>query len=151
MKFPTTSHSSDWLNPWDTDLIWHVLLLQKNFPSRFCLCSRNKALEDQKTWQQARATPTATPVPTPTPNPAVKYPDAPTSFDDLIANYAGISYAAWNKSNAVITSSNDVALPFKSITGVNTTLSFKNPATAFQLLQKRETPQSWKIVHYFCA
>jgi hypothetical protein len=66
----------------------------------------------------------------------VKYPDAPTSFDDLIANYAGISYAAWNKSSAVIASSNDVALPFKAITGVNTTLSFKNPASAFDLVAR---------------
>ena len=86
------------------------------------------------------ATPSATPVPsatsTPTPIPAVKYPDAPTSFDDLIANYAGISYAAWNKSSAVIASSNDVALPFKAITGVNTTLSFKNPASAFDLVSR---------------
>lgn len=86
------------------------------------------------------AKPTATPVPsstpTPTPTPTVKYPDAPTSFDDLIANYAGISYAAWNKSNAVITTSIDVALPFKAITGVNTTLSFKNPASAFDLVSR---------------
>jgi hypothetical protein len=86
------------------------------------------------------AKPTATPVPsatpTPTPTPTVKYPDAPTSFDDLIANYAGISYAAWNKSNAVIASSNDVALPFKAITGVNTTLSFKTPASAFDLVSR---------------
>ena len=86
------------------------------------------------------AKPTATPVPsatpTPTPTPTVKYPDAPTSFDDLISNYAGISYAAWNKSSAVIASSNDVALPFKAITGVNTTLSFKNPASAFDLVSR---------------
>jgi hypothetical protein len=84
------------------------------------------------------ATPSATPTPTPTPTPAptIKYPDAPTSFDDLIANYAGISYAAWNKSSAVIASSNDVALPFKAITGVNTTLSFKTPASAFDLVSR---------------
>ena len=74
--------------------------------------------------------------PTPEPIPVLKYPDAPTSFDDLIANYAGISYAAWNKSNAVIASSNDVALPFKAITGVNTTLSFKTPASAFDLVSR---------------
>jgi hypothetical protein len=86
------------------------------------------------------ATPSARPVPsatsTPTPIPAVKYPDSPTSFDDLISNYAGISYAAWSKSSAVIASSNDVALPFKAITGVNTTLSFKNPASAFDLVSR---------------
>jgi hypothetical protein len=80
-------------------------------------------------------TPTPTkPTPTPTPTPTVKYPDAPTSFDDLIANYEGISYAAWSKSKAAIAASNDVALPFKALTGANTTLSFKNPAEAFDLL-----------------
>jgi hypothetical protein len=86
------------------------------------------------------ATPTATPAPsatpTPTPTPVLKYPDAPTSFDDLIANYKGISYAAWNKSNAAIASSNDVSLPFKALTGPNTTLSYKNPATAFDLVSR---------------
>ena len=34
-------------------------------------------------------TPVASPIPTPTPTPTVVYPDAPTSFDDLIANYKG--------------------------------------------------------------
>jgi hypothetical protein len=53
--------------------------------------------------------PTSTTKPTPTSPPAPKYPDAPTSFDDLIANYKGISYAAWSKSNAAITASKDVA------------------------------------------
>ena len=77
-----------------------------------------------------------TPMPTPAPIPVVKYPDAPTSFDDLIANYEGISYAAWSKSNAAIMASKDVALPFKTLTGANTTLSFKNPASAFDLVSR---------------
>ncbi len=81
-------------------------------------------------------TPTATPTPTPTPTPVITYPEAPTSFDDLIANYEGISYAAWSKSKAVIAASNDVALPFKALTGANTTLSFKNPAEAFDLVSR---------------
>jgi hypothetical protein len=81
-------------------------------------------------------TPEPSPIPTPTPIPVVKYPDAPTSFDDLIANYEGISYAAWSKSNAAIMASKDVALPFKTLTGVNTTLSFKNPASAFDLVSR---------------
>lgn len=73
---------------------------------------------------------------TPAPTPVVKYPEAPTSFDDLIANYEGISYAAWSKSNAAIKASNDVAPPFKVLTGANTTLAFKNPASAFDLVAR---------------
>ncbi len=84
------------------------------------------------------ASPTATPLPyaTPTPTPTIKYPDAPTSFDDLIANYEGISYAAWSKSSAAIKASNDVALPFKALTGTNTTLRLKNPETVFDLVSR---------------
>ena len=83
-------------------------------------------------------TPTAapTPTPTPTPTPSFKFPDAPTSFDDLIANYQGISYAAWSKSNAAITAANVVAPPFTALTGPNTTLAFKNPASAYDLVAR---------------
>ena len=81
-------------------------------------------------------TPEPTATPTPAPTPVVKYPDAPTSFDDLVAKYEGISYAAWSKSNAAIAASNDVALPFKAITGANTTLSFKDPASSFDLVSR---------------
>ncbi len=76
------------------------------------------------------------PANSPAPAPVVKYPDAPTSFDDLIANYEGISYAAWSKSSAAIKASNDVAPPFKVLTGANTTLAFKNPASAFDLVAR---------------
>jgi hypothetical protein len=84
------------------------------------------------------AKPTATPAPsaTPTPIPAVKYPDAPTSFDDLIANYAGISYAAWSKSSARIKSSNAVSPALKIMTGPNTKLIFENPGTIFDLIAR---------------
>lgn len=81
-------------------------------------------------------TPVASPIPTPTPTPTVVYPDAPTSFDDLIANYKGISYAAWRKSSAAITASNDVAPLFRALTGPRTTLAFKNPASAFDLVAR---------------
>ena len=80
--------------------------------------------------------PTPTPAQTPTPPPVVKYPDAPTSFDDLIANYQGIAYAAWSKSNAAIMSSKDVAPPFTALTGPKTTLAFKNPASAYDLVAR---------------
>lgn len=66
----------------------------------------------------------------------IKYPDAPTSFDDLIANYKGISYAAWSKSSAAITAANDMAPAYKSLTGPNTVLAFKNPASVFELVSR---------------
>nr|QOV08874.1 hypothetical protein HULAb132A11_00029 [Candidatus Nanopelagicales bacterium] len=81
-------------------------------------------------------TPTATPTPTPTPTPVITYPDAPTSFDDLVTNYKGISYSAWSKSSAAVKASSDVALPFKPLTGPNTTLRFKEPASAFDLVAR---------------
>ena len=84
--------------------------------------------------------PTVSPIPsvtpTPAPTPVVKYPDAPTSFDDLIANYQGISYAAWSKSSTEIKAASDLALPFKALTGPNTTLRFKDPASAFNLVAR---------------
>ena len=61
---------------------------------------------------------------------------APTSFDDLVQNYEGIAYSAWSKSNAAITAANDVAPPFKALTGSNTTLAFKNPASAYDLVAR---------------
>jgi len=63
-------------------------------------------------------------------------PKAPTSFDDLVQNYEGIAYAAWSKSNAAITAANDVAPLFKALTGPNTTLAFKNPASAYDLVAR---------------
>ena len=81
-------------------------------------------------------TPVVTPTPTPTPTPTVKYPEAPTGFDDLIAKYEGISYAAWSKSNAAITTASDLAPIFKALSGPRTTLAFKNPASAFDLVAR---------------
>jgi hypothetical protein len=110
-----------------------------------CVKSGNKLVWNKGVAVKVAPKPEASPVfkpaePTPTPTsapiPVVKYPDAPTSFDDLIANYQGISYAAWSKANAAITASNDVALPFKALTGANTTLSFQNPASAFDLVSR---------------
>jgi hypothetical protein len=106
-----------------------------------CIKSGTKLVWNKGVVVKAAPKPEASPVfkpvePTPAPIPVVKYPDAPTSFDDLIANYEGISYAAWSKSNAAIMASKDVALPFKTLTGANTTLSFKNPASAFDLVSR---------------
>ena len=66
----------------------------------------------------------------------IKYPDAPTSFDDLIANYKGISYAAWSKSSAAITAATDTAPAYKGLTGPNTMLAFKNPSSVFNLISR---------------
>ncbi len=63
-------------------------------------------------------------------------PKTPTSFDDLVQNYEGIAYAAWSKSNAAITAATDVAPLFKALTGPNTTLAFKNPASAYDLVAR---------------
>jgi len=75
-------------------------------------------------------------IPPPTPAPTDKYPDAPTSFDDLIANYKGISYAAWSKASAAIIPASDISQPFKAVTGPNSTLIVKNPSTAFDLVAR---------------
>ncbi len=85
--------------------------------------------------------PSASPSPTPKASvaPVATYPDGPTSFEDLVQNYKGISYAAWSKSSAVIKGAGDAAPTFKAVTGPNTTLAFKNPASAFELVSRLYT------------
>ena len=68
-----------------------------------------------------------------------KYPTAPTSFDDLIANYEGISYAAWSKSTAAIKTAEKVVVPFKALTGPKTTLAYKNPEKIYDLVSRMYT------------
>ena len=68
--------------------------------------------------------------------PTVAYPAAPTTFDDLVANYKGISYAAWSKSSIQIRGAHDVAPTFREVTGPHTTLVFKNPTSAFDLIAR---------------
>jgi hypothetical protein len=106
-----------------------------------CVKSGTKLVWNKGVVIKAAPKPAVNPVlkpvePTPTPTPTVTYPDVPTSFDDLIAKYEGISYAAWSKSNAAIKASNDVAPPFRALTGPNTTLAFKNPASAYDLVAR---------------
>jgi hypothetical protein len=104
-----------------------------------CIKSGTKLVWNKGVAIKAAPKPSPNPVFTPaepTPTPVVKYPDAPTSFDDLIANYQGIAYAAWSKSNAAIMSSKDVAPPFTALTGPKTTLAFKNPASAYDLVAR---------------
>jgi hypothetical protein len=73
------------------------------------------------------------------PKPAPKYPTAPTSFDDLIANYTGISYAAWSKSAAAIKAAEKVDVPFKALVGPKTTLVYKNPEKIYDLVSRMYT------------
>jgi hypothetical protein len=106
-----------------------------------CVKSGTKLVWNKGVSIKAAPKPAVNPVlkpvePTPTPTPTVTYPDVPTSFDELIAKYEGISYAAWSKSNAAIKASNDVAPPFRALTGPNTTLAFKNPASAYDLVAR---------------
>jgi hypothetical protein len=66
-------------------------------------------------------------------------PAAPTSFDNLIENYKGISYSAWSKSTAVLKGASDVVAPFKTVTGPNTTLALKNPEKVYDLVARMYT------------
>ena len=78
----------------------------------------------------------AKPVPKASTAPVATIPDAPTSFDDLIKNYNGISYAAWNKSRAKIIASTKTDLNYKLVLGPNSMLTFKDPTSAFNLVTR---------------
>jgi len=86
----------------------------------------------------ASPTPTTSASPTPKASvaPAVVYPKGPTSFEDLVENYQGISYAAWSKSSAAIKGSTSQSPTFKAATGPNTKLSYSTPADAFDLVKR---------------
>jgi hypothetical protein len=95
-------------------------------------------------WDKGVLVPVAKPAPsasaTPTPKasvaPAVVYPKGPTSFDDLVENYQGISYAAWSKSSEAIKTSTSKSPVFKAETGPNTKLTYATPAVAFDLVKR---------------
>jgi hypothetical protein len=99
-------------------------------------------------WNKGVAIPVAKPSPvpsasasaSPTPKasvaPAVVYPKGPTSFDDLVENYQGISYAAWSKSSEAIKTSTSKSPSFKAETGPNTKLTYATPAVAFDLVKR---------------
>ena len=86
----------------------------------------------------ASATPVASASPTPkaTVAPVVTFPEGPTSFDDLVEKFQGISYAAWSKSSEAIKSSNAKSPAFKAVTGPNTKLTYPTPAVAFDLVAR---------------
>ena len=61
---------------------------------------------------------------------------APTGFNDLEANYSGVSYWAWKKSNEKIISSINASVPMELIVGTNTKLNYKTPEIAFSQVNK---------------
>ena len=63
-------------------------------------------------------------------------PAAPTGFNDLEANYSGVSYSAWKKSNEKILASSSPSIPLEILIGVNTKLNNKNPEYAFSQVNK---------------
>ncbi|CAN1499203.1 hypothetical protein MCEZE9_00481 [Candidatus Nanopelagicaceae bacterium] len=71
--------------------------------------------------------------------PAVTYPEGPTSFDDLVEKYQGISYAAWRKSTTVLKAADKVVVPFNSVTGPKTTLAYKTPEKIYDLVSRMYT------------
>jgi hypothetical protein len=63
-------------------------------------------------------------------------PKAPTSFDDLIENYQGISYAAWSKSRDKIRNSAKTDITLNMVVGPSTTLTNKAPKSAIDLVTR---------------
>jgi hypothetical protein len=63
-------------------------------------------------------------------------PAAPTGFNDLEANYSGVSYSAWKKSNEKILASSSPSIPLEILLGANTKLNNKNPEFAFSQVNK---------------
>lgn len=75
------------------------------------------------------------------PKPAPTYtapaaPKPPTSFDDLIERYEGISYAAWSKSRDKIRISKKTDVTLKMVIGPATTLTNKEPMVAIDLVTR---------------
>ena len=60
----------------------------------------------------------------------------PTSFDDLIENYQGISHAAWIKSREKILKSKKTDISLKFVTGPTSKLTYKEPLTAIDLVSR---------------
>jgi hypothetical protein len=98
--------------------------------------------------------PAATPSPTPTATVAAFVPPkAPTSFDDLVANYKGISYAAWKSAHDKIASSPDTPINFELMMSKNATLNYKTPEVAYSLINKLYygAPLPTKVIHLVFA
>jgi hypothetical protein len=86
------------------------------------------------TWNKGTRLVTAKPAAATTPAPP--NPTAPTSFDDLVENYRGISYAAWNKSGEKIARSSPFVFSLKITLGPTSKLIFQNPELAYNLVSQ---------------
>jgi hypothetical protein len=99
-------------------------------------------------WKQVAAAKPSAPAPMASPSPAaskspaaeqtpaVVYPAAPTSFDDLVANYQGIAYAAWSNSRKKILESKSTDIKLKMVIGPNTQLTYKEPQVPIDLITR---------------
>ena len=63
-------------------------------------------------------------------------PVAPTGFNDLEANFSGVSYTAWKKSREKILASSSASVPLEILVGENTKLNNKNPEYAISQVNK---------------
>jgi hypothetical protein len=63
-------------------------------------------------------------------------PVAPTGFNDLEANFSGVSHAAWKKSKEKILASSSTSIPLEILVGENSKLNNKNPEFAFSQVNK---------------
>ena len=113
--------------------------------SHTCIKSGKKLVWDKgvlvpvakpKASASASAAPSASPTPKASVAPAVVYPKGPTSFDDLIENYQGISYAAWSKSREKILASSKSDFQLKMVVGPTTKLVLKEPIVPINLVTR---------------
>jgi hypothetical protein len=79
---------------------------------------------------------TSNPSPSASTSPSVLPPIVPTSFEDLIQHYDGISYGAWVKSRDEIIASNKTEIVLKLSIGPNTQLTYKDPQYPIDLITK---------------
>ena len=63
-------------------------------------------------------------------------PVAPTGFNDLEANFSGVSYSAWKKSKEKILASSSTSIPLEILVGENSKLNNKNPEYALSQVNK---------------
>lgn len=125
-----------------------------------CIKSGKKLVWDKGspiTTAQLPASPGETPNPKPSESAqpegiqVAKSAKAPTSFDDLIANYQGISYAAWSKSREKIQASNKSNVSLKVVLGPNTQLTFKEPEKPMELVTRLYSGFAANSEIYFLA
>ena len=79
-------------------------------------------------------------------------PKAPTSFDDLVQNYEGIAYAAWNQTRQMISTGTVLVIPKSISVGPNTIMTNKDVngdyATASKLWAAYNQPKQFTALYY---